>query len=120
MHTHLVVVITCHGVGKGDLRLEHLPAVHELHQQVTHRLELHPLGRLDVGQDQTWKDLEREHTFTRDGQTPPRLVHELNVKDTSVTGQMIVCGGMRIMSFSMRSGLDIHTRTESGFMKEDI
>lgn len=57
-HTHLVVVLAGHDVGKGDLGLEHLPAVHELHQQVAHSLELHPLCRLDVGQDETRKDLE--------------------------------------------------------------
>lgn len=49
---YLVVILARHHVGEGDLGLEHLPAVHELHQQVAHRPELHPLGRLDVRQDQ--------------------------------------------------------------------
>lgn len=48
-HTHLVVVLAGHDIGEGDLGFEHLAAVHELHQQVAHSLELHPLCRLDVG-----------------------------------------------------------------------
>lgn len=59
-HTHLVVILAGHDVGKGDLGFEHLATVHELHQQVAHGLELHPLGRLDVGQNETRKDLERQ------------------------------------------------------------
>lgn len=45
---YLVVILAGHDIGKGDLSLEHLPTVHELHQQVAHSLELHPLGWLDV------------------------------------------------------------------------
>lgn len=41
---YLVVILAGHDVGEGDLRLEHLAAVHELHEQVAHGLELHPLG----------------------------------------------------------------------------
>lgn len=64
-HTHLVVVLAGHDVGEGDLGLEHLSTVHELHQQVAHRLELHPLGWFDVGQNQAWKDLERMRKTVR-------------------------------------------------------
>lgn len=45
---YLVVVLAGHDIRERDLRLEHLPAVHELHQQVAHGLELHPLGRFYV------------------------------------------------------------------------
>lgn len=45
---YLVIVLTGHDVGERDLGLEHLPAMHELHQQVAHSLELHPLGRFYV------------------------------------------------------------------------
>lgn len=48
---YLVIVLTSHDVGEGDLSLEHLPAMHELHQQVAHGLESHPLGWLDVRED---------------------------------------------------------------------
>lgn len=46
--THLVVILAGHDVGEGDLGLEHLPAVHQLDEQVAHRLKLHPLGWFDV------------------------------------------------------------------------
>ncbi len=46
--THLVIIITGHDVGERDLSLEHLSAVHELHQQVTDRLKLHPFRWLYV------------------------------------------------------------------------
>lgn len=45
---YLVVILAGHDVGEGDLGLEHLSTVHQLHQQVAHCLELHPLGRFDV------------------------------------------------------------------------
>lgn len=45
---YLVVVLAGHDIGERDLSLEHLPAVHELHQQVAHGLELHPLGRFYI------------------------------------------------------------------------
>lgn len=56
--TYFVIILTGHDIGEGDLGLEHLPTVHQLYQQVTHGLKLHPLGWFDVGQNQTWKDLE--------------------------------------------------------------
>lgn len=48
MFTHLVVILAGHDIGEGDLGLEHLPAVHQLDEQVAHRLKLHPLGWFDV------------------------------------------------------------------------
>lgn len=57
---HLVVVLTGHDVGEGDLSLEHLLTMHELHQQVAHSLELHPLGWLDVRQNQPGKYLQSQ------------------------------------------------------------
>lgn len=62
---HLVVILAGHDVGERNFCLEHLPTVHQLHQQVTHGLELHPLGRLDVRQDETWKDLETRGRMIR-------------------------------------------------------
>lgn len=54
---YLVVILAGHHVGEGDLSLEHFPAVHELHQQVAHSLELHSLGWFDIGENQAWKYL---------------------------------------------------------------
>lgn len=45
---YLVVILAGHDIGERDLSLEHLPAVHELYQQVAHGLELHPLGRFYI------------------------------------------------------------------------
>jgi hypothetical protein len=53
----LVAVLTVHGVWEGDLGLEHLPTVHELHQQVAHGLKLHLLGRFYIRENQSREDL---------------------------------------------------------------
>ena len=70
--THLVSIFTVHDAGEGDLSLEHLPAVHQLDQQVAHCFKLHLFGRLDVRQDQARENLstktKQRHpikTFTR-------------------------------------------------------
>lgn len=57
--SYLVVILTGHHVGEGDLSLEHFPAMHELHQQVADGLELHPLGWFDIRENQTWKYLSK-------------------------------------------------------------
>lgn len=85
--SHLVVVLARQHVGEGDLGLEHLAAVHELHQQVTHCLELHPLGRFDVGQDETRKDLEERE---RPGETASQAALRARVRDP---GTLRLCDG---------------------------
>lgn len=57
--SYLVIILTGHYVGEGDLSLEHFPAMHELHQQVADGLELHPLGWFDIRENQTWKYLPK-------------------------------------------------------------
>lgn len=57
--SYLVVILAGHHIGEGDLSLEHFPAVHELHQQVADGLELHPLGWLDIRENQAWKYLSK-------------------------------------------------------------
>ena len=64
--SHLVIVLTGHDVGEGDLGLEHLPAVHELHQQVAHRLKLHPFGGLYIREYQSREYLS-QHEDMRGG-----------------------------------------------------
>lgn len=68
--SYLVVILTRHVVGERDLRLEHLPALCELNQQVAHGLEFHPLGCLDVGQDEPWEYLCREVVWGRPVSSP--------------------------------------------------
>lgn len=60
--TYFVAIFAVHDIGEGDLSLEHLPAVHQLHQQVAHCFELHLFGRLDVGEDQAGENLSAHKT----------------------------------------------------------
>lgn len=70
---YLVVILAGHHVGEGDLSLEHFPAVHELHQQIAHSLELHPLGWFDIRENQAWEYLPNtsigENTVSTQGST---------------------------------------------------
>lgn len=58
VNTHLIIVLAGHDVGERNLSFEHLPTVHELHQQVADRLKLHLLCWLYIRQNQARKNLD--------------------------------------------------------------